>query len=321
MQETSGLTEMPSDREQAPACPGPDPAPRGPARYAVPPGAVDAHAHVVGLPPAYPFAADRSYTPPEATAARYLAMLDATGMSHGVLVQVSVHGTDNRLMLETLRAHRQRLRGIAVIPLGLPDRDLAALKDAGVVGLRLNVLYGGGIGLDRLEAYGRLAREMGWHLQFLLDAKDLVSLAPRLAALPVPFVIDHWGHFPVSRGLDDPGFATLLALLRDGGWVKLSGAYRNSVAGLPYADTTPFVRRIHEAAPARCVWGSDWPNVAHWQAMMNVGDLLDLLADWVPDVAARDRVLADNAHLLYGFGSPARPQGPAAADDPPQSPT
>lgn len=291
---------------EAPACPGPHAHPLGPRRFAVPPGAVDTHAHVIGAPPGHPFVRNRSYTPPPASPERYLAMLDATGMTHGVLVQVSVHGTDNRLMLETLRANRERLRGVAVIPLGLPDRELARLAEAGVVGLRLNILYGGGIGFERLDGYAALAREMGWHLQFLIDAADLPALAPRIGRLPVPFVVDHWGHFPVSRGLDDPGFRTLLALVRDGGWVKLSGAYRNSVAGPPYADTIPFARMLHQAAPDRCVWGSDWPHVAHWRQMMNVGELLDLLADWVPDPAERARVLVDNAQRLYGFAAQGR---------------
>jgi predicted TIM-barrel fold metal-dependent hydrolase len=295
------MREEASVTDRAPACPGPDPRPHRPTRFVVPPGAVDTHAHVIGQPPAQPFVAGRSYTPVPATPEGYLAMLDATGMTYGVLVQVSVHGTDNRLMVETLKANRDRLRGIAVIPLGLPDRELAALKEAGVVGLRLNILYGGGIGFDQLDDYAALARELGWHLQFLIDARDLPPLAPKLAKLPVPFVVDHWGHFPVSRGIDDLGFRTLVSLVRDGGWVKLSGAYRNTVEGLPYADTIPFARLLHEAAPERCVWGSDWPHVAHWQHMMNVGNLLDLLADWVPDPAARDRVLTHNAHRLYGF--------------------
>ncbi|NEW99522.1 amidohydrolase family protein [Rhodopseudomonas sp. BR0G17] len=295
------MSKADTSKEPAPACPGPDPAPRRPTRYVVPPGAVDTHAHVIGLPPTYPFVGARSYTPPAATPESYLAMLDATGMTYGVLVQVSVHGTDNRLMLETLQAHRDRLKGIAVIPLGLPDKELAALKDAGVVGLRLNILYGGGIGFERVGEYAAMAKELGWHLQFLIDAKDLVPLAPQLGDLPVPFIVDHWGHFPVSRGIDDPGFQTLVSLVRDGAWVKLSGAYRNTVAGFPYRDTIPFARLLHETAPDRCVWGSDWPHVATWQHMMNVGELLDLLADWVPDAAARDRVFTDNAYRLYGF--------------------
>lgn len=35
--------------------------------------------------------------------------------------------------------------------------------------------------------------------------------------------------------------------------------------------------------------------------MPNEGDLLDLLADWIPDDLARQSVLTGNAHRLYGF--------------------
>ena len=282
-------------------CPAPEPHPGGATRYRVPPGAVDTHAHVIGLPPAYPLVAERSYTPPAATADAYLAMLDATGMANGVLVQVSVHGSDNRLLLETLAAHRERLRGIAVIPLGLPDRKLAALKDGGIVGLRLNVLFGGGVGLDQIEAYGALAREMGWHLQFLLDARALPEIAGRLSRLPVPIVFDHRGHMPTSAGLDHPGFRILVGLVRDGAWVKLSGAFRDSVTGPPYADTIPFARALNEAAPERCVWGSDWPHVAAWDGPPRTSVLLDLVADWVPDAARRHGLFVDNPRRLYGF--------------------
>lgn len=292
---------MPNATHEAPACPGPPPVQHGPTRFAVPRGAVDTHAHVIGLPPAYPFVANRSYTPPEATAAAYLAMLDATGMTYGVLTQVSVHGTDNRLLAETLRANRARLRGIAVIPLDAPQRERDALKDAGVAGLRINVLYGGGIGFEQVEAYGALCRDMGWHLQFLVDARDLPPLASRLMKLPVPFLVDHMGHFPTSAGIDHPGFATLAGMVRDGAWVRLSGAYRNTVEGPPYRDTIPFAQRLVAAAPERCVWGSDWPHVSNWGHMMGVGDLLDLLADWVPDAEQRHRILVDNPQRLFGF--------------------
>ena len=109
---------------------------------------MDTHAHVIGAPPAHPFVAARSYTPPEAPLSRYLAMLDGTGMAYGCLVQVSVHGADNGAMVEALRAEPKRLRGVAVTPPDTKERDLVALKDAGVVALRLNVLYGGGIGFE-----------------------------------------------------------------------------------------------------------------------------------------------------------------------------
>ncbi|HBR44716.1 MAG TPA: GntR family transcriptional regulator [Afipia sp.] len=290
-----------SSAKEAPACPGPQPNQSGPTRFKVPRGAVDTHAHVIGLPPDYPFMPGRSYTPPEATARDYIAMLDATGMTYGVLTQVSVHGTDNRLMADTLRAHRQRLRGIAVIPLDCPEKERAALKEAGVVGLRINVLYGGGIGFEQVESYASLCREMGWHLQFLVDARQLPELASRLSKLPVPFLIDHMGHFPTTSGIENEGFKTLMSLVRDGAWVRLSGAYRNTVEGPPYRDTIPFAHNLVAAAPDRCVWGSDWPHVANWGVMMGVSDLLDLLADWVPDSTLSNRILVDNPQRLFGF--------------------
>ena len=297
--QTSEPIRLKSDEPRA--CPGPQVSQRKTTKFTVPLGAVDTHAHVIGLPPEYPFVAARSYTPPPATAQQYTDMLDATGMTYGVLTQVSVHGTDNRLLVNALTAHKQRLRGIAVIPLDCPDAERAALKDAGVVGLRLNVLYGGGVGFEQVEDYAALCREMGWHLQFLIAAQDLPPLASRLAKLPVPFLIDHMGHFPTSRGTDDAGFQALLSLVKDGAWVRLSGAYRTSVEGFPYRDTVPFARMLVEAAPDRCVWGSDWPHVANWDVMMSVSDLLDLLADWVPDETARNRILVNNPQRLFGF--------------------
>lgn len=291
----------PNTDTRAPACPEPDPEPRGPTRYRVPEGAVDTHAHVIGVPPQHPFVEQRSYTPPQATQAQYLRMLDASGMRNGVLVQVSVHGTDNRLLREALRAQPRRLRGIGVMPLGLPARDYEQARDDGIVGLRLNVLYGGGIGLDALADYGALARDLGWHLQLLLDARALTPpLGTVISKLPVPVVFDHMGHFPAVHGPLDPGFQRLTALVGDGAWVKLSGAYRLD-DGPDFAATIPLARQLMTAAPTRCVWGSDWPHVAHWKPMMNVGRLLDLLADWVPDKVLRERVMVDNARRLYGF--------------------
>ena len=301
MPENDGKRQGEGDRSPIPYCPGPDPSPRGPVRFAVPAGAVDAHAHVIGAPPAYPYVANRSYTPPNAFADRYVAMLDATGMTYGVLVQVSIHGTDNRLMVETLRANRQRLRGIAVVELGQRDSVYRELKEAGVVGLRLNDLFGGGVALDDVADYGALCLEMGWHLQFLTDVRYLPDRIQHLQKLPVPIIFDHMGHFPTSAGIDHPGFQALLSLMRDGAWAKISGAFRTSGGPLPYADTFPFARRLVEAAPRRCVWGSDWPHVANWNHMMNVGDLLDVLHETLADDAALHRVLVDNPQSLYGF--------------------
>src|SRR5262245_13060848 len=154
-------------------CPAPDPVPRGPRRYSAPAGAVDTHAHVVGSR----FVTDRSYTPPPASAQQYIAMLDAVGMTYGVLVQISVHGTDNSVMLDSLEHHPDRLRGVAVVAPDVRDVELERLTKAGVVGLRLNTLSGGGIGLAELDRYNALCNEMGWHLQFLTNTRHLSEAA------------------------------------------------------------------------------------------------------------------------------------------------
>jgi len=283
-----------------PACPAPPAGQRPPTRFAMPAGAIDTHCHVIGAPPAYPMVADRSYTPPPASPDAYLAMLDEVGFQKGVLIQVSVHGTDNRLLMETTAAHSGRLRGVAVMPPDLPDRAYADAHVAGVRGVRLNNLYGGGIGFDQLERFDALMGELGWHLQLLMDARHLVELGPRLARLRCPWVVDHMGHMPYAAGIDHPGFQTLVRLVADGGWVKISDAFRMSE--LPdYRDSTRFARALVAAAPDRCLWGSDWPHVAQWRPMPTVSGLLDLLADWVPDEALRNRILTGNPARFYGF--------------------
>ncbi len=287
-----------------PACPAPPYPEIGPKRLVVPRGAVDTHAHVIGNPPDYPFVDHRSYTPPPAPARSYFEMLDICGMTYGVLVQVSVHGIDNRLLLETLRAHPHRTRGIAVAPLGLRDADYRAMKEAGVVGLRLNVLFGGGIGFEQVTEYGKLAAELGWHLQFLTKVDVLRDNARQLARLPVPYVVDHMGFVDAKRGADNPLFQSLVSLVRDGGWVKLSGAYRLTDTAPRYSETISLARALFEAAPDRCVWGSDWPHVANYGPMMTAGDLVDLVGDWFPAEEDRQRLFVTNPHRLYGFTMP-----------------
>ncbi|MBV7486569.1 amidohydrolase [Bordetella sp. BOR01] len=287
-----------SGRDRLEPDPAPDDAPHPPRSYTLPAGAVDTHAHVIGTQ----WIEHRSYTPHPAPPAAYLSMLDATGMSYGVLIQVSVHGTDNSLLRDTVKANLDRLRGIAVIPHDLGQADLRDLKDAGIVGLRLNTTTGGGVGVDALADYEAICREMGWHLQFLVNAEQLPALAPRIARLRVPAVFDHMGYVSPDLAGTEAGH-TLLQLVRDGAWVKLSGGFRISLAAPPYPDVIPFARALAEAAPTRCVWGSDWPHVSFGKTMPNTGDLLDLLGHCVPDAALRDAVLANNPQRLYGFAA------------------
>jgi len=272
-----------------------------PAVFDVPVGAVDTHAHVISELASYPMVVERSYTPPPAPEKNYLAMLDALGMTYGVLVQISVYGTDNRYMVDVLRRHRDRLRGVAVVSPEVTDRELKMLHDAGVRGVRINVLFGGGIGLAAMERLAHRIKHLRWHMQFLVDVRALPELMPRMTQLPVPGVIDHLGHMPVDAGLDAPGFVALRRLVADHGyWVKLSGAYRISDRFQTFEDVTPFARALIEDAPEHMLWGSDWPHVSQIR-MPDTGRLRNLLADWAPDAETRRRILIDNPARLYGF--------------------
>lgn len=290
------MTQISRKFDIAQADPPAESHPHPPRSYVLPAGSVDTHAHVIGTK----WIADRSYTPHPASAQDYLSMLDATGMTYGVLVQVSVHGTDNTLMCDTIRDHQQRLRGVAVIPHDLDQDRLRQLNEAGVVGLRLNTTTGGGVGIHALANYEALCREMGWHLQFLVHASQLVELASPIARLQVPAVIDHMGY--VSPGTAHAeARKTLVQLVSDGAWVKLSGAFRVSHQAASYSDVMPLVQTLVDVGPDRCVWGSDWPHVSFRGPMPNTGDLLDFLGACIPDAIRRDAILSTNPQRLYGF--------------------
>jgi predicted TIM-barrel fold metal-dependent hydrolase len=272
---------------------------------ALPPGACDCHVHVFGPSARYPFAADRAYTPPEASFRSYQAVMRDLGLTRAVLVQPSVYGTDNRAMLDALSQGGPNLRGVAVI--GAPDDcgedELAALDAAGVRGVRMNTLFPGAEGTGDLDALVAGIAPFGWHLQVLIDVAETTGLVTRLGSLPVATVFDHLGHLPAALGRDHPGFRDLLALLREGrSWVKLSAPYRLSARNVPpYDDVRPFAEAALEAAPDRVVWGSDWPHPAIQGPRPRPATLLDPLFDWIDDANLRRRVLVDNPARLYGF--------------------
>jgi predicted TIM-barrel fold metal-dependent hydrolase len=289
----------------------PCPPPREPSRPVVrtPAKACDTHAHVFGPAARFPYAEDRSYTPPDAPLAKYLGLLDTLGFARGALVQGSAHGRDNSAMLDALEQQPDRLRGVGVADAEVPAAELRRWHALGVRGLRFNhffrdgqLHYRGGVPLDAARALAPIMRELDWHLQLWIDVKDLPDTIPVLRATGLPAVIDHMGRTDASVGIEAPGFQSLLRLLGAGGcWVKLSGAHRVSHLGPDYPDA----RALHEALvaenPEQLVWGSDWPHPRMEDAMPNAGHLLDLFNEWTPDDAIRRRILVDNPAKLYDW--------------------
>lgn len=265
----------------------------------LPAGACDCHVHVFGPAARYPYAPERAYTPADAPLESYRAVMNDLGLGRAVLVQPSVYGNDNRTMLDAMREGGGDLRGIAVVdPAG--EDDLAALHAAGVRGLRVNRLFPGAPA--DVTGLARCIAPLGWHLQVLIDVAEDPAAVARLGDLPVPVVFDHLGHMPPGTGPDHAGFRTLLGLLGDGAWVKLSAPYRLSAGGAPpYDDVRPLAEAVLAAAPDRVVWGSDWPHPALTGPAPRPEDLLIPLLDWIDDDELRQRVLVDNPARLYGF--------------------
>ncbi|MFC4352521.1 amidohydrolase family protein [Fodinicurvata halophila] len=273
----------------------------------LPAGACDSHAHVFDPQGRTPLAPNREYSPSHAPLDRYEALLRHLGFERAVLVQPSVYGTDNSFMVECLETKGptgdDSFRGIAVVDSSVTDTDLETMQRVGVRGIRINLVYGGGVDLEVLNSLGTRLASLGWHVQFLVDLSKLPDFASRVDDLPVPFVVDHIGHFPARLGPELPAFRDLLGLVREGrAWVKVSGPNRISTRPTaPFDDVRPLVDPLVEANPDRLLFGTDWPHVNLSPPMPDDGDLVDDLANWIPDEAIRQRILVDNPARLYGF--------------------
>ena len=292
----------PSD--DAPLCAAPDPSPRKP-RFTMPRHACDTHAHICGPIAKYAYSDRRVYTPPDALLPAYRHMLATLGVERMVLVQPSVYGTDNTVMLEAMREIGGAARGVAVVENDVGDAEIERLHAAGVRGIRVNVVDvpdgKGQFDFAPLVGLAKRIKRYGWHVEFLMHADEFPGLDRTFADFPVDIVLGHLGYMKTSKGLQDPGFQALLRHMKAGkAWVKLTGPYRISTGALPHADTNAFARALLDAAPDRVIWGTDWPHVMVKGAMPNDGDLAELLTDWVPE-ALRQRVLVENPAKLYGF--------------------
>lgn len=267
--------------------------------------AADCHAHV--FCPGRPFAPDANYLPyPNqlGTAADFAAVLDAHGLTHGLLVAAEPYGTDNSCMLEAIAAHGSRFKGVALVAPDIPDRDLDALAAHPIVGIRYNLSSFGMKQFDHPATPRLLARlkEFGWFLQIHCEKDELVEAVPILRRTGVRVMIDHFGRPDVARGISQPGFAALLELGREtDAVVKLSGPFRASREGYPYSDVEPFIEAAVQAFTLdRCVWGSDWPFVRH-DARMDYGPEFSCVSRWFPDPAERRKLLWDTPKRLFGF--------------------
>ncbi|KPU92925.1 amidohydrolase [Variovorax paradoxus] len=273
------------------------------AAFEVPAGACDAHVHVFGPEARYPRVPAPHYTLPDGDLPQLRAALGVLGLERFVIVQPSFYGTDNRCMLDALDLAGDAARGVAMVEDGTSAEELAAMHARGVRALRLDLFLRSGLPTAELQRFiarsVERTRALGWHVQFYTPGWVVRDLIPFLPEIESDFVIDHMGYMLESDGLTRADFDRLLRAVHDGrGWFKLSGPYRLAKDG-NYERLRPLAQAIVEAVPERVIWGSDWPHIP--EGGRDTGELLNLLGDWIPDTAARRRILADNPARLFGF--------------------
>jgi len=262
-----------------------------------PPLSCDCHIHIFGPFARYPLDPARKYTPEAAPLEDYLGVAKALGTGRVVLVQPSVYGTDNSCQRDAIATLGERARGVAVIDDSVSAAQLRELNGAGFVGARLNFMRAGE--LESLERIAARVKVFGWHVQLHLPGAMIPEIADRLLKLPTGFVIDHFGRVDPRHGVWQPAFQALLRLVDSGKcWVKLSAPYRIDAA--PYRDAALLAQELVKRNPERMVWGTDWPHPDVAVVPEDAG-LLATLLDWVPDEAARHRILVDNPAKLYRF--------------------
>jgi predicted TIM-barrel fold metal-dependent hydrolase len=267
--------------------------------------AVDSHAHV--FCPGYPFSPHAEFIPhptQQGSADRFAAVLDAHGISHGLLVGAGPYGPDNRCLLDALAAYRGRFKGIALVKPDVTEKELQALADAGVVGIRINLMNQRMKPLldANVDSLFAKMKALGWFVQIHSQKDELVEAAPVLRRSGVRLMFDHFGRPDFKQGVNGAGYQALLDLGRDSEHViKLSGPFRSSLQGPPYRDTDPYIHAAIEAFTLeRCVWGSDWPWV-RMEERMDYGPVYACLERWLPDEQDRNTVLWETPARLFGF--------------------
>jgi len=288
-----------------------------PPHTVLPAGSCDCHTHVFGPPERYPLAADRQYTPGQAQLEDMLRLHEQFGIERVVIVHPSPFGSGNSCTLDALLALGERGRGIVGIHEKTSDKELQAMHDAGVRGVRINLetdgIHDTALAKRQLLWTHERIKDLGWHVQLYTNLTVFASLANVLDQLSMPIVLDHFCRAQAALGTNQAHFDTLCQRVRQGQvWVKLSAPHRISNA-IDCSDAGGLMQALIQANPDRLLWGSDWPHPGAAQGKLRQRDVvepfnpiddgraLNRLIEWVNNPHILKKILVDNPAKLYDF--------------------
>ncbi|MBL6780138.1 MAG: 2-pyrone-4,6-dicarboxylate hydrolase [Rhodobacteraceae bacterium] len=271
--------------------------------FQLPKGAVDAHCHVFGPSPEFPFAPERKYTPCNAGKEKLFELRDHLGFTRNVIVQATCHGKDNRAMMDACRASGGLARGVASVGADITKEELSDMHEAGVRGVRFNFVKRLVDATPKsvfLEIAAKI-QDFGWSTVVYFEAQDLEDLEPFLQELPGIIVIDHMGRPNVKNGAEHIAFKRFISLMENNPliWSKVTCPERLTIAGPPYDDVVPFYQAIVDRFEDRVLWGTDWPHPNMKSHMPDDGALVDYIPRIARTVQQQEKLLVTNPMRLY----------------------
>ncbi len=263
---------------------------------------IDGHAHV--FMKSLPMAEGRRYTPHyDALPERYFELLKKQGLNGALLVQPSFLNTDNSYLLSVLASARRTLpnlwlRGVVVLDPATTEEEMWTLKDAGIVGIRLNYLSRHLPDLDSLlwSTYLDRVQKVGWHVEVHVEGPRLTAILDRLTTSNHNVIIDHFGLPTADSPTECSGFQSLINNRNSGVHVKISAPYRV----FPQLPSDLAAKKCSRLAhilldtigPERLIWGSDWPWTKYETAHSYV-TCLKWATDWYTGVNATPESVPD----------------------------
>ncbi|KAL6154432.1 hypothetical protein ACJBU6_07695 [Exserohilum turcicum] len=276
----------------------------------VPADAWDSHMHIIDAI-RFPLSASATYTIGVHSLWSGLAFETSIAMTGLVIVQPSVYGTDNTLLLQVLGAlGPSSARGVVQVPVNVSRAELRAWHRVGVRGVRLNLqsttetLDAAALAL-RVKAYAEIVRPLRWVLQIYTGMERLREIEDTLLGLNVTLCFDHFAGpaLPaLAPGEQDqfdvysvPGFASLVRLLQQGRtYVKFSAAYRVDGQGVALESVAREMLRLRSD---RMVFGTDWPHTRFEE--YNVGPFVQRCLEWAEEFDCVEELFSSNARRLW----------------------
>lgn len=266
---------------------------------------IDAHVHVWTPDTVrYPLAPGRSaadMVPPSFTPSELFELCRPESVGRVVLIQMSFYGTDNRYMLDMIRAYEGTFSGVAIIDENAPGVP-SLMKDLASQGVRGFRLYSNRQRTttwkdsDGMKRMWKAAASQNLAMCCLADPDALPDIDAMCQAHPeTPVVIDHFARIGMRGPVNPDDLKRLTDMARHPRvHVKTSAFYALGEKKPPYEDLGPLIRALRDAYGAdRLMWASDCPYQAmeghtYAASIALIRDRLDFLSP------------SDRAAMLHG---------------------